>query len=377
MFPSSIAPSDTLQAAFNIAQHPVTNYGYTLDTQVNAPPLMGLATPASPFQPILSAKPNDWSVSLNFVNGGGLSSTSAVGSLAIDAASNLWITDTKSRSVIEWNALGAALSPSTGFPAGGGPIAIDATGNVWISDDGALNELTNLGSPLPWSPFGGAPGGGTEAVFDAQSNLWISNSSGVNEFNSLGLQLSPVGGYVVDGISNFVSLGIDSSNNVWLATASNAQATGGQIAELSNPGGQLIASANTGAAGPQMAADNAGDLWYVAVNGSVCEALPYGGKGSTPTPNCLQVGGSNSAGPARLNIDHAAGVGLDGSDTIWVASSGDSGSAPDLPPGLLPIKPASSPTNAKPYVASSLGAALYVLPWTDLATSGCYSPTTR
>ncbi len=27
---NSVAPTDTLQAAYNIAQHPVTNYGYNL-----------------------------------------------------------------------------------------------------------------------------------------------------------------------------------------------------------------------------------------------------------------------------------------------------------------------------------------------------------
>ncbi len=187
-YASSIAPSDTLQAAFNLAQHPVTNYGYSLDPNFA---LFGLATATSPLQPILAKQPNDWSVSLNYTSGGGLSSASAVGSFAVDVTGNLWITDTNAGSVIEWNSTGAALSPSTGFPASGGPIAIDATGNVWISGNGALNELTGLGSPLPWSPFGGVSGGGSEVVLDAQSNLWIADIGGIREFSNLGVQLSP------------------------------------------------------------------------------------------------------------------------------------------------------------------------------------------
>ncbi len=188
--------------------------------------LLGLATSDSPFQPILTTKPNDWSISLNYTSGGGLSKASTVSSFAIDATGNLWITDTKAGSVIEWNSFGAALSPSTGFPAGGGPIAIDASGNVWISGDGTLSELTNLGSPLPWSPFGGVPGGGGDIAIDALGNLWITNPNGLNEFNNLGFQSSPVNGYTFDGISNMTAVAIDSSNNVWLGTGPNSGHSG-------------------------------------------------------------------------------------------------------------------------------------------------------
>jgi ligand-binding sensor domain-containing protein len=238
-----------------------------------------VATPASPFQPILTSSPSDWSLSLNYTSGGGLSNASTVGSFAIDVSGNLWITDTHAGSVIEWDSLGAALSPASGFPAGGGPIAIDATDNVWISGNGALYELTNLGSPLPWSPFGGISGGGQDLAIDAQSNIWIANPGGVNEFNGLGSQLSPVNGYTVDGVSNLTAIGIDSSNNVWLGTGPTAQNSTGQIAELTNPGGQLITSGGPGSPVPQMAADSAGDMWF-AGGSQVCEAPPYGGKGS-------------------------------------------------------------------------------------------------
>ncbi|MCU1321297.1 MAG: hypothetical protein JWM43_946 [Acidobacteriaceae bacterium] len=350
-YPSSIAPSDTLQAAFNIAQHPVSNYGYNLDSDVTHP-LIGLTTPASPFQPILATQPNDWSVSLNYTSGGGLSGTSAVGSFAIDATGNVWITDSKANSAIEWNVTGAALSPSTGFSAGGGPIAIDATGNVWVSGDGVLTELTNLGSALPWSPFGGVAGGGTDAAFDAQSNLWITNSAGVNEFNSLGLRLSPANGYTIDGVSNYSAVGIDSSNNVWAGTGPDSQASAGQILELTNPGGQLITSGIPGAALSQMAADSAGVVWYL--NGSLCEAPPYGGKGSTLIPNCIPGSGSNGSNNG-LFILSPGGLAMDGAGIVWVANKG--GNAQQvIPAGVLPVRADSTPTSARPYASSSLAA---------------------
>lgn len=352
-FNGSIAPADTLQAVFNIAQHPVTNYGYTLDKNSL---LFGLIAASAPFQPILTSAPQDWSISLNYIGGGGLSPTGAAGSFAVDAAGNLWITDTKANTVIEWNALGAAWSPATGFPAGGGPIAIDAAGNVWISGDGSLNELTNLGSPLPWSPFGGVPSGGSDLAFDAQGNLWIANTTGVNEFSDVGQQLSPTTGFSSAGIANLTAVGVDSSNNVWIGASANGNdVTQGFLAELSNPGGQLIADTQATSAQylPEMAADNAGDLWFV--NGNLVKVQPYGGKGSILSENTYPPGGSING---DLDLEGIRGVALDGAGTVWAAGQGGLHGTSSILPGVVPVMTSGSlnPTTATSYAASSLAA---------------------
>jgi hypothetical protein len=359
-FNGSIAPSDTLQAAFNIAQHPASNFGYQLDNNDQTHLFFALATSASPFQPILAASPSDWSISLNYTSGGGLSSASTVGSFAVDGSGNLWITDTNAGSVVEWNATGAALSPATGFPAGGGPIAIDPSGNVWVSGNGALYELTNLGSPLPWSPFGGVSGGGTEAAFDAQSDLWITSSAGVSEFNNLGVQLSPVNGYTFAGSSNFTAVSIDSSNNVWAGTGITSDNPGGRILELSNPSAQPITNVGPGSSGSQMAADSQGDVWYVNFSGQgpgeVCEVLPFAGKGSTLPPNCTDGGGPSISG-TTLNLTAPRGVGLDGAGVLWIASQGGNGNNNAvLSPGLFPIESSSTTVGQTLYTSSSLAA---------------------
>lgn len=355
-YPSSIAPLDTLQAAFNLAQHPVANYGYNLDRGNQS--LISLATPNSPFQPILSSQPNDWSISLNYTSGGGLSSASTVGSFAIDAAGNLWITDRKANRVIEWNSLGAALSPSSGLPAGGGPIAIDTIGNIWVSGNGVLTELTNLGSPLPWSPLGGVPEGGSDATFDSQGNLWIANPNGINEFNSLGVELSPYSGFVVDGITNIVALGIDSTDFVWIGTGSSAP-NDGYFAELTNPGAQRIVDTHNQGLQylSQIAADGQGNIWAMkaATSQSICEYKPFAGRGSVMNESCSSVGGNNGGG--QLNIGDPRGVAIDGAGTVWVASAGSTTSGASLPSGVLPIHPNSSGlSNAKPYSSPSLAA---------------------
>ncbi len=360
-YTGSVAPADTLQAAFNIAQHPVSNYGYQLDLNRN---LFQLASTSSPYQPILTAGPNDWSVSLQYTGGGGLSSSSAVGSFALDAVGNLWITDTKAGSVIEWNAVGAALSPSTGFPAGGGPIAIDANGDVWISGNGVLSELTNLGTALPWSPFGGVPGGGGDAAIDAENNLWINNPGGVYEFNNLGMQISPANGFVNNGVTGIAALGIDSANNIWVGNAANSPPSA-SFAELSNPGGQLVVNTspqNGSQVMPQIAADAVGDIWAIrsgngAGNTGLCMVPPYDGRGSTLLPTCYAEGALQGQPNPSLNIFNPAGVALDGAGTVWVASQGG-GTGTLIAPGVFPFAPSLTTTvvNTLPYTASSIAA---------------------
>ena len=326
------SPVDTLQSAFNIAQHPNGGYGYNIYPQY----LFPLATPAGPFQPILTTTPNDWSISLNYTSGGGLSPSSVVQSFAIDASGDLWITDTKAGRVIEWNAVGAVLSPSTGFPAGGGPIAIDATGNIWISGDGSITELTGLGTPALASPFGGVAGGGNDIAIDMQSNLWITTGTGVAEFNSIGVELSPIDGYTNSGITGIVPVAIDSSNNAWVG---NAPGTGSTfyLAELSNPGGQLIVNAYNGneyngvTVTGQIAGDASGDIWSTLGGlGGVCKMPPYAGNGTLLTASCYTGG---VYGQIR-QIYNSQGIALDGSGAVWVASQGDGNT---LLPNVTPI----------------------------------------
>ncbi len=328
----SIAPSDTLQAAFNIAQHPVSNYGYFLG---KTQPLV-LPASSSPFQPVLPALPNDWSISLNYTGGGGLSAASTVASFAIDASGDLWITDTTAGSVIEWNAVGAALSPSTGFAAGGGPIAMDANGNVWISGNGVLTELTNLGALAPGSPFGGVAGGGSDMAIDAQGNFWIANGGGVSEFSSFGAELSPAGGFTYSDISSIDAVVVDSSNNVWVGDhAANNTAS---VAELTDPGGQFVTGVGitNGPVLAQMAADHAGHVWVNDGN-EVCQVPPYGGEGTTLIPTCWAEENNAGQSGSYLNFYNGGGVALDGAGTAWIASQG--GGSLSLSPGVLPIIP--------------------------------------
>ncbi|WP_263360148.1 beta strand repeat-containing protein [Acidicapsa ligni] len=342
VFSGAIAPSDTLQAAFNMAQHPSSTYNgtgnplvgaYTFDRDNN---LFTLATSTSAFQPTYTASLVPATISFNYTGGGGLTAASVVDSFAVDANDNLWITDTANGSVIEWNATGAALSPSTGFPAGGGPLAIDANGNIWVSGNGVLNELTSLGAPVPGSPFKGLVGGGNDMAFDAQDNLWIANGAGVNEFSNFGVELSPASGFTNSGISNITAVGIDSSNNVWIGSSIiETDATLSLLSELTNPSGELIVSTSSaGEVLPGIAANGSGviaaalsgEAGLHSQGGGICKVPPYGGLNTILIPTCyaggLPLGGNGytpvPASPQGVVYDGAGGLWMSGEDGTLV-----------------------------------------------------------
>src|SRR5579875_1230789 len=139
------APTNTLQAALSVARHPVS--------QVAA--LFAIASSTAPYQPQLSAAPNDWTIATIYT-GGGLLNPSG---LAIDAAGNVWFPNNGSgpntSSVTELSNLGAPLSGSTGYTGGGQNfdrgLSIDPAGNVWVSassNSGAVIELSSTGAVL-------------------------------------------------------------------------------------------------------------------------------------------------------------------------------------------------------------------------------------
>ena len=286
----------------------------------------------------------------------GLNASSTVGSFAVDSLGNLWITDTAGGSVIEWNAEGAALSPANGFPAGGGPIAIDASGQIWISGNRKLEELSNLGTPLPGTPYEGVAGGGNDLAFDVQGNLWLASDVAISQYSNLGVAISPPGGYTYSsiGLSGFTSIGVDSSDNVWVGVRSI-----NGIAELTGFGANLIQTGtpptSTSGATPQMAPNSSGDIWTFFGPSIFCELTPYAGAGSVLfLSGCSEEGDAQSANFPGASFTNGRGVALDGAARVWLASQGgppSAGGGQAFPPSILP-----GPTSQNYLVSPSLAA---------------------
>ncbi|HWG18290.1 MAG TPA: hypothetical protein VN678_10530, partial [Acidobacteriaceae bacterium] len=75
-------PTDTATAAINIAHNP----------GVNVAAIYGLPTAQAPFAPVLASVPNDWTVGIQFAEGGDSRSggTADPFAIAVDASGNVW-----------------------------------------------------------------------------------------------------------------------------------------------------------------------------------------------------------------------------------------------------------------------------------------------
>ena len=123
--PGGVAPTDTFQAAIDIALNPGNN----------AATLFGLVTPSAPFQPTLGTAPTDFAVGIQY-NGGPIANSGGVFGIDIDASGNAWVTVVARGAVVanvtEISPAGAILSGPTGYLSGSlstpWGIAIDNSG---------------------------------------------------------------------------------------------------------------------------------------------------------------------------------------------------------------------------------------------------------
>lgn len=288
------APANTIDAMLDIAQNPAQNMSA----------LFSLVTGTAPFQPTLSAAPNDWTVDIKYI-GGGLSSPQNV---AVDSTGNIWIANT-ANILSEFSNQGSALSGSSGYTGNGlnGPwgIAVDPTGNVWVTDSSsnALSEFTSSGAAIASYtgggldfPYGLAIGGTGVA--------WTANASTTSAFLNDGTvqASSPYGAG-----SNFYNVAIDGSGNVWLTD----NKTAGDVAKFSGSGG-VVGSYGAGGQNGSfgVAIDSAAHVW-ISNNGN-------------NSVTALNNDGSAVANYTGGGLSAPQGIAVDGLGNIWVANPGNS-----------------------------------------------------
>jgi len=376
-------PTDTLQAAFEIAQNP--DYSGSGPSHVLASidgtDLFALASPASPFQPIVGGIPYDFSISLNFTSGGGLDAGSESNFLGLDASGDLWITNTATNSVSEWNNLGTAKTLAPGYTtaslAAPGPIAIDSNGSVWICGQNGLTELNLVGQEIPGSPFlgGGLTSSGCQGLaMDGTGNIWASNSQSISRFDQYGNPLSPAGGYTIatspadsTTVSLYSPLAIDTSGNVWVGVSTPVNSGFLSLAELDNASvlpnylsPQPISGAPSNFVNSfaypnetQIAIDGSGNVWGGAtqpscVPGSLFKVPPYKGVGTTDSAS-LVPGSIPAVDPFRCST----GIAIDGAGVVWTANVGGPADPLATPPNIGAFNPA-LPSNVYGFVSPSL-----------------------
>ena len=391
-------PTDTLQAAMNIAQHPVppeqgSDFGYQIALSDGTGTIFYLPSVSSPFQPILNINSSvldedftDASFSLNYAAPGGAGSA-----LALDGAGNLWVlTSVGNRSgVLELNNQGAQVSPPAGYTSASlinpGALAIDASGNPWICDTSGLTELSSLGTEYPGSPFsgGGLTAGARGAslaacqgiAIDGLGNVWTNNSTNVSKFSSLGVPLSPEAGYTFQlsptdstPLNNLLSpMAIDNSGNVWVGVNSPALPGVLSLLDLNGssglpyylvpadalsstaPLGYAIEAVTTGGLldQTQIAVDGKGSVWagFASINpggyGNLCKVPAYAGAGTIDIASC---GYGDERGNGISTYTNTNSVAVDGAGYIWAPSStvADIVNDGNMAPGVTQQSPSGS-----------------------------------
>lgn len=283
------APTNTIDAALNIARNPGTNVAA----------VYGLPTAAAPFQPALAIVPNDWTLAVSFKTG-----TTVASDFAIDASGNVGLVATDGSYGV--SATGAQLAPG---PYDGKAIAFDPFGNKWIARSGSAYiyriaaDQSSLANPI--TTTGPNVGAGSIAI-DGTGNVWYTcpDCTQVRKLGTDGLEaaVSPV----VGGSGVILSaLSIDPSENVWVG---NFTYSGFNILK---PDATLYSS-NTYSCGSDcgvssfIANDHAGQGWFVGHNLTLVSS----------------IGGSlTNIDPPSGGIFNPAAVAIDGAGSAWVANT--------------------------------------------------------
>jgi streptogramin lyase len=350
------APTNTLDAALNIVRHPGSNVAAVFNA----------GAPQGPFQPALSAQPNDWTMSITYGGctpcgglntpgsvaidsggnvfvanyfGGAVSKFSPAGApaaanglhgaglnqsygIAIDSSDNVWVANYQSvtgannrhvGSVSELSSAGVEIS-GYGYTGGGVyyPLAVaaDSTGVIWIADygDSSATLLAGDGSPISGgSGYGASALPFTSAVaLDGSHNAWFAVQGGATRVTSLG------------AVSNFSccndpdGIAIDPTGNVWIADY-GAPA----IVELTSSGSVAQRVGLGDSAGPKgIAIDGAGNVWAANYYGDSVVELA----GSTAAILSPSLGYGHDA-----PLKEPYGLAIDASGNLWISNASSSG----------------------------------------------------
>lgn len=365
----STAPTDTATAAVNIAHNPAL-------TTTAIGNLFNLQSGTSPFQPSLTAAPNDFTIAVNMTGFSGPGVLNEPTGIAIDYADDVWVANTGQNDLVEFSFSisslngpeiaeaihkegGVAVNEPTAiaidgstnvwvsnhdnnsieeylisFDSGGadnftgggldgpGPIAVDASNHIWVGNEvhgtgqsSGMSGFNSSGDPLAGSPFTGCNLVSTgDIAIDVSGDVWVANpnSNAICEFNSSGVP--NVGDpFTGGGLSTPYGLAIDGGGNVWAANPSS-------LSELNSSGAVVSPSGYSGGglSDPiETAIDGAGNIWLAnvdvnGVNSSISEFNPSGSP----------VSGSKGYRSSALTLP--AGIAIDGSGDLWVSNVGTS-----------------------------------------------------
>ncbi len=315
-----ITPTNTLEAALNIARNPWQNINEIFE-------LLPIQQDAF-YKPILRYAPTAWTLSLIYTGGG----IDAPGGISVDADGFIWTNNNflaGSQSFLQQKGFGGLgvtkftpngipLSPPFGFQGGGingagFGLAIDQRGHIWVGNfaGNSVSELNANAKPV--SPATGYTLDNTTnrvqaTVVDQQGNIWAANFDG----NSVSFFPSgnPTNGktfmqsdYPKCQFNQPFGIAIDHDGNPWVANLG-----GGTIVRVVRGTADLCpdGAIDIGAGAQGIAVDSQGNLWVTHFGQpSVSLYRPLTGEKTSYNADGSLVGGW--------------GIAIDGRDNVWVA----------------------------------------------------------
>ena len=321
-----VTPSNTLDAALNIARNPASN--------VSA--IYTLAAANTVFQSTLTSAPPDWMLYATLTGGG--MALNQVEAIAVDSGGSVWVSTygnaTAAQAYIaKFSPNGTPASPN-GFSGNGinevYGMALDASDNVWIANEqttwqgggnGDITELNSSGQPLTGA--GGITAGGIDfplaVATDTNGTVWVADydHSHVTLLTSAGTAISPASGFGVGYVSLPLAIAVDANHNAWVGNSGS----GPTITRIS-PDGSQVANLTCCDEVVGMAVDQKNNLWTVNYDSDDISQITNL-SATTPT-----IGGSFGGGGG---LDSPNGIAVDGAGNIWVTNYGsDPGSLSEL-----------------------------------------------
>ena len=300
----STAPSNTLDAAFNIIRNPAAN--------VTAIYTQSLTSTA--FAPTLTAAPADWTLFITYT-GGGMNYPASIG---VDSTGSLWVAN-YFNTASKFSPIGTSIFPNgitgSGLNESYG-LAIDARDNVWITNGetpfnvnsglGSITEFNSAGQPL--SGTGGYGTGGiyypAAIAIDTNAVAWIvdNGNSHITQLNSSGQPLSGPTGYTTPLFYFPIAIAIDATHNAWVGNQGDINVTR-VTANLTQATNFTCCNSPS-----SVAIDQRGFIWVANYYGDSVSELSSTG--------AVLSSGYTGGG----TIYHPQGLAIDGAGTIWTAS---------------------------------------------------------
>lgn len=281
--PGGPVPTDTLQAALNIAHFPGQNAGA----------LFRLSNVAKAYHPVLPKAPDTWTLALLYDGGGGM--LDGPGNMVFDADGNVWI---------------------------GNNYKFKASAFTSTCGDNHVIRLTPDGRNYPGAPYvgGGVKGVGFGVAMDPDGNVWLGNfgfkgkgctqntkDNSVSKFNGDGEAQSPEKGFTQGDVDRPQGMASDDKGTIWIANCGGDSVT-------RYPNGDPDLAENRALPGLKkpfgVAVDGNRNAWFTAnTTNRVFKFDPDG--------NLLFRTARNAGGVKR-----PMGVAVDSLNNAWVANSG-------------------------------------------------------